>query len=327
MTPHLQKRIVIIYAYFEKNSDYANNLRFFLQTAIRNHLDYIFVVNGKCTVQLPEQGDNIRVIHRDNVGYDFGAYAAGIAALGDHINDYQYHMFINTSVRGPFVPPYATEVVHDWTRPFVDLIQQDVKLAGCSINITNMEGIDASLRAQGYAPPYPHVQSMVFVLAREALQFLVHTEFFDRPPATTYDDAVCYYEIPLSCRILAQGWNIDCLIPEYHGRNYRKLQRNDMQPPLMGDPTWSGQCVGRTIHPYEAIFIKTNRGTSQPEINTLSAVMVSTVEEHFASSPPATNRIARTPGFRILRDVMIVVSGILLLVACLARATRTSRRR
>jgi hypothetical protein len=309
------RRTTVIYAYYEKNSDYANNLRFFLKTGLRGHIDFIFVINGACTVALPEQS-NVRIIRRDNIGYDFGAYGAGIGAI-ENLKAYDHYIFINTSVRGPFIPSYAAEVTADWTRPFVSMIKHDVMLAGCSINITNMEGMDAALRAQGYSPPYPHVQSMVFVLSREALMYLRDTNFFNRPPATSYDDAVTYYEIPMSCRILAHGWNIDCLIPEYHARDYRKLQRADMQGKLMGDPTWKEQCVGRTLHPYETIFIKTNRGASEAEINTLSAVMVSSIEEHFTAQVRSDTTVLSS-------DLLLII--IITIVVALAAACRAFSR-
>lgn len=73
--------------------------------------------------------------------------------------------------------------------------------------------------------------------------------------------------------VLARGWNISCLVPEYRGRDYRTLTApfNRAADGYRGDVVFPGNvCCGRDLHPYEAVFIKTNRGVGTREIASLT---------------------------------------------------------
>ena len=44
-------------------------------------IDYIFVINGhKCNIEIPDKS-NIKIIKRDNIGYDFGGHKAALESL------------------------------------------------------------------------------------------------------------------------------------------------------------------------------------------------------------------------------------------------------
>ncbi len=68
-------KIVICYAYY--NSPSSNyNLNFFIKKEVRYRpdVDYILVINGyDCPIPLPTI-DNLKVIKRENTGYDFGGH-------------------------------------------------------------------------------------------------------------------------------------------------------------------------------------------------------------------------------------------------------------
>ena len=72
---------VIIYTYY--NSPSSNyNLAFFLKREVvyRDNIDYIFVVNGFETdksIVFPIL-DNVTVIRRENIGFDFGGHASAL---------------------------------------------------------------------------------------------------------------------------------------------------------------------------------------------------------------------------------------------------------
>ncbi len=70
---------------------------------------------------------------------------------------------------------------------------------------------------------------------------------------------ILHYEVMLSHRIIQNGWNISCLLPEYKRIDYRKAH-DDINPTSRnGDPCYAGAYFGRTLEPYEVVFIKTNR--------------------------------------------------------------------
>lgn len=260
---------LVIYCYYEKDGMYKDNLKFFLKNGIKNDIDYIFVINGHCTIPIP-QLNNIKIIYRENSDYDFGAYSDAIKIT--NINYYKYFFFINTSVRGPFLPPYIKTC---WTQSFIDLLQNDVKLVGTTINILDRDPMysqEANVfkSLTGFEQPYTHVQTQMFAMDNECLSFLINRHFFNQEVETNFVNFIALREILMSQIILKNGWNIACLIPEYQNIDYR-LQKKDINPSSRnGDPNYTSACFNRTIHPYEVIFIKNNRYLLQNEVDSLT---------------------------------------------------------
>ena len=250
-------KICCIYAYYEKNDLYRNNFKYFLDNAILNDVDYYIIINGKCSVKIPNK-NNLKVYYRENKGYDFGAYSYALKEIN---KSYNYYFFINTSVRGPYLKDSSKK----WTEPFLELLNNDTKLAGTSINIfakkliknkynlTNIYKKDA---------PYIHVQSMFFCIDNEALQFLKNVNFFNEEEmnnATDIQYIIAYKEIGLSQILLKNNWNINCILPKYKNIDYRKLKEDINSTSLNGDPYLRNKYFGNTINKYDVIFFKTNR--------------------------------------------------------------------
>ena len=146
--------ILVLYTYHESPRA-TRNLRFFLdqtaqdwavsdecQTGPRPGLELVLVISGHfCSVALPLVG-NVQVLQVDNSGTDFGAFTDAFDALGITLDSgleaqgwrrrYKYFVFIDSSCRGPFLPPYAP-MLH-WTDPFTSKITEEVKLVGPSIH-------------------------------------------------------------------------------------------------------------------------------------------------------------------------------------------------
>ena len=252
-------RIVVIYSYYEKNRDYIDNLKYFIQHALYDDIHYIFCINGrKCSVEIPTS-PNIEILERDNHDYDFGAYSDALKNID--ISSYDYFFFINTSVCGPFLRENIR-----WTQPFLDLLTDNVKLVGTTINIcdvrdpeTQKKGCLDILVEKGYKPPFSHVQSQVFVLDNEALRYIISQGLFDQSSEKDFVRFVVLREILLSQLILRNGWNINCILPKYKGIDYRIITRDINWTTLNGDAYYPGRYFGGSIKPYDVIFIKTNR--------------------------------------------------------------------
>ena len=95
---NMNKKYVCMYAYYEKDRDYRSNLEYFLKNGILDNVDYYFILNGKCSVNIPEKS-NIKVLKRENKGFDFGAWSYALSKIDD---EYDYYIFVNSSVKGPF---------------------------------------------------------------------------------------------------------------------------------------------------------------------------------------------------------------------------------
>jgi len=158
------ERTAVMYAYMEKDQHYVETLQFFLEIGVSKDdpVDYFFVIQGHtCSVEFPDY-ENVKVFRRDNVGFDFGAYAyviddaypGGFEAMKKR---YAYFVLINASVRGPFLPsywppPFAREsekkTIYHWTRIFTSLLDDKVKLVGPSLVCLNEDPVSPVI--EGY---------------------------------------------------------------------------------------------------------------------------------------------------------------------------------
>ena len=264
---------LIIYAYSHSdNYDSLANLNYFLKVVIVNNPDYYFIIvsNG----QLPDiiqQEDNIHVIQRDNTGYDFGAWAAAIDTI--KIDDYNYFVFINSSVRGPFLPSYVDS--YQWPTILTQRLEANddsqipVKLVGTTINVLGWP------MGRGHGIPVgPHVQSMCWATDKIGLLLLIKKGIL--ASADNKLVAITNHEVAMSQVMLEHGYNIDCLLVSHQNRQWSSLNDTDWilmtahNSPVGGDVTYRGQYYGQTLHPYEVMFIKTSRDLDIKQLDYLT---------------------------------------------------------
>jgi hypothetical protein len=243
-----------LYAYYEKDNKYKENFEFFLENGIYDEIDYYIIINGQCSVNIPNK-KNIIIFNRENKGYDFGAWSYGLANI---TKEYDYYTFLNTSVKGP----YLYNKCEKWYEPFIRLFNKDVKIVGTTINIYtgNHCGDVDLIKYFNKEKPFTHVQSMFFIIDKEYLDYLNSLDFFNENKLnniTKFDYIIGNYEIGLSQHALIKGWNINCILQPYKNQDYRTVI-NDL---LIdgGDIYFMGKYFGKTIDPYDVIFFKTNR--------------------------------------------------------------------
>ena len=249
--------ICTLYAYYEKNDLYKDNFTYFLNNAILDNVDYYIIINGECTVNIPER-NNITVFRRENKGYDFGAYSYAIKNIK---REYNYYFFINTSVSGP----YLKDSNKPWISYFLELFNDDVKVVGTSINIftSNTFGLKYDLsKLYNKSAPYSHVQSMFFCIDNEYYQHLKNINFFDETNMNNAEDIqyiIVTKEIGLSQIALKEGWNINSILSKYKNLDYRVINEDINNTSRNGDPYYPKSYFGEDIDKYEAIFYKNNR--------------------------------------------------------------------
>lgn len=247
---------LLIYHYFEKDVSYRDNLLHFLAFGLAPACDYVFIMSGPHSIDLPTLA-NARYVFTEAKRSDFGGYAHVINE-GLDLAPYEYVFFINSSVRGPFVPPFSKQA---WYSYFLYQLQDGVGIVGSSICILK-EYFRHSIAYQGRFgghPPYSHVQTMAYAMPRIVLQKLIADGFYKEDRDSTKSLAIENYEIHLSQLILQQGKNLRCLLPEFNGIDYRKPHSNPNPTSTIGDPNEALGYFGRSVHPYEVLFVKTNR--------------------------------------------------------------------
>ena len=250
--------ICVFYAYYEKNDLYKNNFTYFLNNAILDDVDYYIIINGECSINIPKK-NNITIFKRENKGYDFGAYSYAIKNIN---RIYNYYFFINTSVCGP----YLKDSNKQWTSYFLELLNDDVKVVGTSINMhsSNKFGLNSEYdltNIYNKNPPYSHVQSMFFCIDNEYFQHLKNINFFDEESINTENihSIIVNKEIGLSQIALKHGWNINCILSKYKSLDYRVMDKDINNTSNFGDPYYSKSYFGEDIDKYEVIFYKNNR--------------------------------------------------------------------
>lgn len=256
-------RTAVIYHYFEKDEVYRDNLIFFLARAWRPNLDIFVIISGEVSVRLPERS-NTRYVHTQNIGQDFGCFA--MLVEDGSLDRYHRLIFLNCTVRGPFLPPYDQRC---WTQPFLALLAGDVHLCGATISILHASRPFHKKYEAAFPDdpkPYSHVQSSVHAMTGECLAMLREAGVYAAARTLTKDEAVLVCEIGMSQRVKAAGWNISCLLPAYSGIDYRAPHSEINSSTPNGHPQGAGSYFGQSLHPYESIFLKTGWQALKPEV-------------------------------------------------------------
>jgi len=240
-------KTLILYVFHRINDNVVN----FIEYAVFESKKYHFVIISNATdnnidsLNIPSY---VTVIIRDNIGFDFGGWSVGLLE-NDRYKSYDNFLFLNASVVGPFIPPY-------FNQPWPDLVtfglKGDIKIYGGTINNYNEYG--------HYVPGKSHhVQSFSFALDRVGLDVYFDKEIFS---LTKFNDShlstIINCEVGGSRAILEAGYNIGCNMKRYEGTDFRfpeRYNRDHYAADCMYDASYSSFF----LHPYETIFIKSNR--------------------------------------------------------------------
>ncbi|KAF4626105.1 hypothetical protein G7Y89_g12056 [Cudoniella acicularis] len=243
-------RPLILYAYFETENS-RQNLEFFIAHALHGAADFMFILNGdnKAEEIIPKK-PNIKYIHRKNDCYDLGAFAE-VLVKDDLYKKYKKFITMNGSIRGPFLPQWATGC---WSDMYLNRVTEQVKLVGMTFN----------------CEPVNHVQSMIWATDRvglETLLFPTETQIEAlkaRVPIFPPEQPVPGMEVPgiNSCPheywkavaievystplIEAAGYKAEAMMSAFHMSEDYEAECKDYPNPL-----YEGSYFGMTIHPFD----------------------------------------------------------------------------
>ena len=250
---------LIIYHYFEKDTSYRDNFLHFLAYGYSRDNDYIFIISGPHTLDLPI-AENISYLFAENHNNDFGGYC-NLFNINNGVNilKYDFFFFVNSSVRGPFLMFREHKY---WTEYFIEQLDPEVGIVGSTINILSSSSpySEAYFKKYGGSGLYSHVQTTSYLLPRKSLLFLIDQGFYALQGVLSKDEVILEYELKLSQLLKERGWNLKSLLPEYNQIDFRKKHFDVNPTSIYGDLHNNSSYFGRTVHPYEVIFIKTNRG-------------------------------------------------------------------
>ncbi|CAF3454670.1 unnamed protein product [Rotaria socialis] len=269
----IESDVLLIYVYAESHPYALANLNYFIETAVRNTdpVDYYFILQQTNhrninESKLPKLPNNARYVHHENECYDYGTVGWFISHFTHgnpmdskplpkdtrkiDLRKYKYFIFLNSSTRGPFFPPYYLNLVslyesrlgkkYFWYSIFTERITDTVKLVGpvisCEVSThiqsyfitTDSIGLSIGLKSQG-----------------KHGVFDCHT---------TLEETITYAEIGFTKRILAAGYMIDCLMTKYQNLNFNSQKNRNCNSKT--NPHLNNGIDGISLDPYEIVFIK-----------------------------------------------------------------------
>jgi lipopolysaccharide biosynthesis protein len=251
-------KTLVAYVFHEYNS----RVQMFYHNCIfkDDNVDFLVICNNK-KIHLPEI-DYVKVIKRDNIGYDFGGWSEGILT-DDLYKKYDSFIFVNSSVIGPYLPSYYKG---KWTDVYLQGLTDTVKLFGSTINVPQPHILNMLYKKEFTEEDrlkYIHLQSYIFSMNRETLEFLIEKELFSTTNyVTEFYDAVTEKEIKMSRLIIENGWNIGSLQDGYKNVDFTFRKQQTVE--LLNDDVMFPEHLNKSWTLYELVFIKGNRfdGTS-----------------------------------------------------------------
>ena len=248
---NLNKRLVV-YCYCELGRFpelRKKNLEFFLKCGLieSNDIDFYIIINGHTvSVDIPKK-DNLKIKYRDNVSFDFGAYSEII--LNEDMSNYNYFIFLNDSVRGPYLFDWFPKN-YNWTDLFIQKLSDNVKLVGTTIN---------------YYKGNPHINSQLFCTDVDGLNLLIKEGIISEK--LIKKKPVYSKELKMSKIMLDNNYNIACMLEVYKNLDFRKFRGEkykddgNLNANFKGsrDPQYKRRFFGMSLNPFETIFFKSNR--------------------------------------------------------------------
>lgn len=271
----LSEKSLVTFVFHEKNE----NVEFFLQNGIRASpkVDYCIVENCNARTEsdmtISKDGDSkIYWLKRPNRSQCFGGYSESVRKIPD---TYKYRFFINSTMKGPFLPPSHSPDDH-WTQCFIRKFNDDVAMVGSTINVV----------------PETHVQSMMMAVDARALKVLIDKGIlFSEDIIVPKRQLIDEHEIEGSQVVLKAGYNIDCMVAAFQNVDWRKPTVHRFDEGINHDLWRKNGYYGRTLHPYETVFFK----SSIKEVSEDSHVRMLTYFIQGKSIPNGETGVANSP--------------------------------
>ena len=150
---------------------------------------------------------------------------------------------MNSSVIGPFLKENLK-----WTDIFLNGLKNNIKLFGSTINC-----IDDPYQA--------HVQSYIFCMDINTLQYLIDCNIFSLEYEKTKIDVVFNKEVLMSRKIIDNGWNIGCFLKNYKNVDFtfNEKKPRDFDWGFFKNDLMLVECYPEYWNEYDLVFIKGNR--------------------------------------------------------------------
>ncbi len=235
-------RVLVIYVFADTHSLSKSNLEYFIRVAVlkTKNVDYYIIlqqindthVNEKSLPKLPSYA---YYIQHENKCFDLGTIGWFILSGKINRNNYKYFIFLNSSVRGPYLVSYYQ--LNEWYYAFTNRLNDYIKLVGPTISCQTS----------------PHVQSYFWATDNKGLTLLLNDKNIFACHKTQVQ-TIYNAEIPATQVIFKAGFGIDSLMKKYQGFDFRVNRNQDCY--RMQNPTSDKNVDGISLDPFELVFIK-----------------------------------------------------------------------
>jgi hypothetical protein len=240
------KKILVLYVFHifnDRVKHFINNCIFY-----DKNIDFIIISNKKnykFEMPIPKY---VKLMFRENIGYDFGGWSEALLT-NNLYKKYNYFIFANSSIIGPFLPSYYKG---KWTDIYINGLQNNIKLFGSTINTI------------GKPLTKSHVQSYIFSMNKTTLEYLMKCAIFSITNyAKTFRDAIYQKEVLMSRKIIENGWNIGSLMTHYKDVDFtfKHKKPKEYNIKFLKDIMFDEyRC--KVWNEHELVFIKGNRITT-----------------------------------------------------------------
>lgn len=168
------------------------------------------------------------------------------------ISRYAHFVFVDSSVRGPFLPRYmhrprrrrdrrdrfaAPQATKPWTSVFTDRLNDEIKLVGRSVSC------EVEL----------HVQAPVWATDRVGLQLLLEKDVLEC--ARNAEMAKQQHELGATRAVVGAGYGVDSLMLRYRGLNLTRVRKMELPCMARDSPSIPLLNDGLPINPLEVVFV------------------------------------------------------------------------
>ncbi|MEW5303409.1 MAG: hypothetical protein WDW36_006105 [Sanguina aurantia] len=267
---------LVLYIFSKSDPTYEENFLFFVEHAVMGDTDSDFVIlmqqeDSQGSGNLPGLPAHARYLTHSSACFDWGTFGWVISSGEVDIKRYTYFFLINSSVRGPFMPP-TMKGLFQWWEPFVSLLTQRVRLVGSTISCeaAPLDGDPASKVWRRN----PHVQSFALATDQVGLEVLLG----DGNVFSCHDSVwqtVYHAELGASLAILDAGFNLGSLMIRYQGVDWSDKRIWGCNARV--SPTGENHYDGISLDPFEAMFVKvTSSLVTQQSMGAIKATKYAT---------------------------------------------------
>ncbi|XMA15852.1 hypothetical protein WAI453_008643 [Rhynchosporium graminicola] len=161
---------------------------------------------------------------------------------------YKRFILMNASVRGPFIPHWSREC---WTSAYLGKMNDKVKLVGSAINCR-----------EGTSNQY--VMSMIWATDSIGLNLILTPAGIGQCFSTLEETILG--EIRTTPLLKSSGYHVDTMMTMFQSKPDYGFENYTVERDMLAEKGYAGF----NVHPFELMFIKTNRGINPLMIETMS---------------------------------------------------------